>query len=564
MRAVLFAAGLAILLASGGTAWAQGMARHIDGLPIAWSDTLEKSLHTPVLEKQGKKEAVQLRYAAVDDAAAIREWLRSEGFLDASVSVESTEGKSIRWRVKAGTRWQIGEVIVEPAAPGAINLPEPGTWFRSEDYETAKTALRGVWTDAGYLRAAFSESAVYPDHENKRVRIVWRIEPGKLYHIAEVEVLNAAQYRPDLARRLSLLHEGDVPSAAAIRAAIRSISKDSHYRSASVVPVLPEGDEDRVPMRVDVVEADRYVLSGTAGYSTDSGPEAGAAWNDRGLAGGLFEYGLQGSVSRIGSAAGISIARPVWPGLCDKTGLSLNYLREDTAGQRFDTVSGGPFWLHEFDDRETLRIDVRQNWITGGGEYIRTLEPGFALHLDRRVGEGIPHGGWKGSLRMSFPWQTNGNGRWFLTHADMRYFQSLGRRFLAAPRIGYGRSVSLVGIVPKSLRQYGGGSTSVRGYKLDSLGPIGPDALAQGGLQSANAGIDLLWKVNEQFFPVLFSDVGQVWSTPQNRQKPVWSLGFGLIAQTPAGPVRADLSFPQVRRQQDASFQFYISLGEVF
>jgi len=564
MRAALFATGFAIILLCGSaSSWAQGMDKHIDGLPIAWLASLEKSLHTPALEKQGIKGA-QLRYAAVDDAQAIGEWLRSEGFLDASVSVEAGDDKAIRWLVEAGTRWQIGEVIAEPAAPGAITLPESGTWFRSEDYETAKTALRGAWTDAGYLRAAFAEAAVYPDHESKRVRIVWRIEPGKLYHIAEVEVQNAAQYRPDLARRLSLLHEGDVPSATVIRAAIRSISNDSHYRSASVVPVLPEDDGDRVPMRIDVVEANRYVLSGTTGYSTDSGPEAGAAWSDRGLAGGLLEYGLQGSMSRTSSTAGVNIARPVWPGLRDKTGLSLNYLREDTAGQRFDTVSGGPFWLHQFDEREYLRIEVRQNWITGGGEYIRTVEPGFSLQMDRRVGEGIPHGGWKGNLRMSFPWQTNGNGRWFVTHADMRSFHSLGRRLLAAPRIGYGRSVSLVGAVPKSLRQYGGGSGSVRGYKLDSLGPIGPDALALGGLQSANAGLDLLWKVNQRFSPVLFSDVGQVWSTPQNRQKPVWSLGFGLIAQTPAGPVRADISFPQVRRQQDASFQFYISLGEVF
>lgn len=542
---------------------ADTMAKRVDGLPLAWPDSLEKSLHTPAMQAR-KKRSAQLRYAAADDAQAIREWLRSEGYLDAVVTPLIGQAGDVRWRVDAGQRWSIGEVLVDPAAPAQASLPVNGGWFRSEDYESAKTSLRGAWADAGYLQANFVEAAVYPDHTHKTVRIVWRIEPGPLYRISSVEVRNARQYRPELAGRLSLLEQGDVASSEKIRAAIRHISNDSHYRSASVLPVLPEAVSGTVPMRVDVVEADRYDLSGTAGYSTDSGPEAGAAWTDRGMAGGLFEYGVQGSLSRTGGGAGLSLARPVWPGNRDKTGLSLNLLREDTAGQRFNTISGGPFWLHQFDERQNLRVEVRQNWITGGTERIRTIDPAFTLHLDTRDGAGIPHSGWKGILSMNFPWQTNGNGRWFITRMDARAFHSPGRRLMLSPRIGYGRSVALTGTVPKSMRQYAGGAATVRGYKLDSLGPVGADALAQGGLQSANAGLDVVWTLNDRFSPVAFADVGKVWSTPQSREKSVWSYGFGLVAHTPAGPVRADIAFPKVRRIQDTPFQLYIGLGEVF
>jgi len=565
LRAMLCAAMFAaILVGAVSDVWAEVFAKRIDGLPLPWSESLEKSMHTPSMQAQEGMSSARLRYAAGDDAQLIREWLRSEGYLDATVIPLMHAGDAVRWKVDAGERWRIDNVMVDPAPPAQPDLPLSGSWFRSEEYEAAKTALRGVWTDAGFLQADFTEAAVFPDHQKKQVRIVWRIEPGLLYRIGAVDVLNARQYRPEVAGRLSLLKQGDVPSAQKIRAAIKNISKDSRYRSASVVPVLPNATSGRVPMRVEVVEADRYTLSGTAGYSTDSGPQAGAAWTDRGIADGLLEYALQGSLSRTSSGAGMSLARPVWPGDNDKTGLSLNFLREDTAGQRFDTVSGGPFWLHQFDERQNLRVELRQNWITGGGERIRTIDPAFSLHMDSREGTGIPYGGWKGNLNMNFPWQTNGNGRWIITRMNARAFYSPVYRLMLSPRIGYGRSVSLSSPVPKSMRQYSGGATTVRGYKLDSLGPVGVDALAQGGLQSANAGLDVVLKLNERFSPVVFADSGKVWSTPQSREKPVWAYGFGLIAGTPAGPLRADIAFPQVRRAQDASFQFYIGLGEVF
>jgi len=544
-------------------AWAQGLHSRFEGLPLPWPEPLDKLMRTPAMEAKGEHGA-RLHYIAIQDADIVRDWLRSEGFLDAVVKSDNKEDKPVHWHVTPGSRWQIGEVVVDPAPPGSIGILKSGAWFRSEDYEAAKVALRGAWTDAGYLRFSFTESAVYPDHHNKTVRIVWHTVPGALQHIRSVDVTGANQYHPDLARRLSLLAEGDVPTARAIRAAVRNISSNSHYRTASVIPALPDEAGDEVPVRVEVVEAARYVVSGTAGYSTDSGPAATADWSDRGIAGGQLEYGVHGKWSKTSSGAGMTLSRPVWPGMRDTSGVSLDYLREDTAGQRSNTISGGPFWLHQFGDLDHVRLQVQQNWITGVGEHIRTVEPALSLHMDRRNGEGVLQHGWKADISMSLPLQTNGAGRWFVSRVNLRSFHLLGKYAMASPRIGYGRTVSLKGAVPKSMRQYAGGSGSVRGYKLESLGPIGPDGLAQGGLQSANAGLDLVWKMSDTFLPVLFADTGQVWNTPQSREKPVWSIGLGLIAQTPAGPLRADLAFPQSRRPQDSPFQFYISLGDVF
>jgi len=159
--------------------------------------------------------------------------------------------------------------------------------------------------------------------------------------------------------------------------------------------------------------------------------------------------------------------------------------------------------------------------------------------------------------------QTNGNGRWMRAKAGGRSYHAIGDWFLVAPRIGYGHSLSFQKSVPKALRQYTGGAGSVRGYKLDSIGSVGADGLATGGLHAGYAGMDLVIAPAKHFSPVLFSDIGKVWGTATGKESMAFSVGIGLIVGTPAGPVRLDIVKPLRRRAQDSGFQFYFSLGEV-
>jgi len=226
-------------------------------------------------------------------------------------------------------------------------------------------------------------------------------------------------------------------------------------------------------------------------------------------------------------------------------------------------MSGGPFWRHDFARFDFVKLSLQQNWINGSGERLRMLVPEAQLRLDRRSGEGLPRGGLRLDFSLSFPVQTDGNGRWMLAKAGGRSYHALGDWLLAAPRLGYGHSLSFQQSVPKALRQYTGGAGSVRGYKLDSIGPVGVDGLATGGLHAGYAGLDLVIAPAKRFSPVLSYDIGKVWGATTGREPVAISIGVGLIVGTPAGPVRLDIFKPLRRRAQDAGFQFYFSLGEV-
>jgi len=155
-------------------------------------------------------------------------------------------------------------------------------------------------------------------------------------------------------------------------------------------------------------------------------------------------------------------------------------------------------------------------------------------------------------------------GLWPVFTAAGRLYQQPLDWLLLSPRLGYGRTLNLQGTVPKTYRQFAGGATSVRGYALDSLGPIGIDGLATGGLMKTYGGLDLVLMPNAELFsPVLFGDVAKVWQAIGTTAPVVWSAGIGAIVHTPAGPLRLDLAFPLKRKPQDARFQFYITLGDV-
>jgi len=561
-QALRLAPRLLIVLALAWPLHAVAQETIIRNAPLQAPGAVTAALHAPALQKDGVAGA-RLKHAASADADILRGWLRSEGYLDADVKADFDDQGEVFFQVEAGALWHVAEVDVSPSPKSFALLPEANKPFRSETYAKIKSALRGLWVDMGYLQADFAEAQVLPDHVNKTVRIHWRIEPGSLFQISEIRVEGAQQYDDELVRRLSLLKAGDVPSQSVIRDGIRNISRDARYKSAVILPVLTEAAENHVPIRVEVTEAARRVLAGEIGYSTDTGLNLGAAWTDRGLLKGKFEYGIHGLWSRDTSGAGITAARPSWPGLRDHVGADLDFLRESTAGRDFDTISGGPFWRRDFARFDFVKISMRQSWIKDDSGSLPVLEPALSWHMDRRVGNGLPHQGWRLDAGISLPLQTNGGGRWLVARLDGRTYHRLGKWMLLAPRAGYGRSVSLQDDVPKPFRQFLGGAGSVRGYALDSLGPTGSDGLATGGLYTGHAGIDVILMPDKRFSPALFADIGKVWNAPADSEAASISAGAGLVIGTPAGPVRVDIAIPLRRRPQDASFQFYVSLGHV-
>ncbi|MBI3665992.1 MAG: BamA/TamA family outer membrane protein, partial [Acidobacteria bacterium] len=191
-------------------------------------------------------------------------------------------------------------------------------------------------------------------------------------------------------------------------------------------------------------------------------------------------------------------------------------------------------------------------------------------------------------------------------------YHPLTRRVLVARTTQFGALVpygSPRRVIPLPERFFSGGSNSHRGFPINQAGlrdlvtgfPLGGDGLLFNS-------VELRFPVRgEDFGGVLFHDMGNVFSEPQNvtlrfRQRPaqfdadgkvtaedfdymVHAVGFGVRYRTPIGPLRVDVAYsinpPRFvgfvgsreellagkgasAPQRISHFQFHISLGQTF
>ena len=139
-------------------------------------------------------------------------------------------------------------------------------------------------------------------------------------------------------------------------------------------------------------------------------------------------------------------------------------------------------------------------------------------------------------------------------------------RFVFATAVRVGVSKGMGTFVPTSERFYAGGSTTIRGFEQNSLGPIGVTGKPIGG--------DALFILNNELrFPlvsmvdgVTFLDAGNVFQRTRDfsftdiRK----SAGVGVRLRTKWVLVRGDYGFVLDRREGERRGRFYFSIGQAF
>jgi outer membrane protein insertion porin family len=142
-----------------------------------------------------------------------------------------------------------------------------------------------------------------------------------------------------------------------------------------------------------------------------------------------------------------------------------------------------------------------------------------------------------------------------------------GRTFLAlSTRLGiagpYGDTADLV----IEDRFKAGGSTTVRGYKEDHVGPLDERSNPQGGDLRILTNIEWRFPIYRWLGGVVFFDAGTV--TPRVSDF-AWSaffpgVGSGLRITTPIGPIRLDVAYGLRQVRNDDRIQVYLTVGQAF
>jgi outer membrane protein assembly factor BamA len=188
--------------------------------------------------------------------------------------------------------------------------------------------------------------------------------------------------------------------------------------------------------------------------------------------------------------------------------------------------------------------------------------------IDRRDNPFDPTRGWFSVASVELSRPGLGSDISFLKGFLQHYqFVRIGERlvFASAVRTGLARTFEGQDLIP-SERFFGGGPTTVRGYREDDLGPRSILGDAEGGRGLLLLNEELRFPIYRWVRGVGFVDLGNVY--PMVGDISLGDLqigvGVGLRLDTPVGLFRLDLGFPANPRPFDPTWRVHFGLGHAF
>ena len=587
------------------------------------------------------------RAAFDEDLTRVQAWYYDKGYLmmrPGRPTVELTADRAyvdITIPVEEGPRFRIRafDIMetdgagneVETVAPKAqlrkmVKL-KPGDWFSRSKISGGIEGISRTYRDNGYALVEMVPGTDL-DEVNHLVDVTINILRGPLVYIERLHVRGNTKTRDAVIRREFRLSEGDLYNQSKIEDGRALVTQLGYFERVDVSE--EEGtSRDKMVINVEVAEKPTGTFQVGAGFSSLESFIVTAQVQQQNLFGRGQTLGLNLQVSGIRQQIDLNFVEPWFLGSEWSLGFGLfkrirdfRDFRQDSTGANVTT--GHPLFNPRF--RIFLRYEFenvnisqpRGNLLGVGGDLANTFSNIFIANAFR---DGITS-----SLRFTINWDNRDNRISTTRGIFANYAVQIADQYLGSDntfvrqtafarfyRKAFGPVVFKVNtevglitsrkIVPVFERFYLGGIYTIRGYRLQSVGP-------QAGVASAGdpnlpiieqgrpIGGDFQAFYNIEFeFPlieavgikgVLFTDGGNAWNVFAfrdgfgNCQAPLapeadrssapcgmhgflrYSVGFGLRWFSPLGPLRFEWGIPIRRRPQDSPIRFEFTIGQSF
>jgi len=519
--------------------------------------------------------------------------LRRLGYARATVGLPRVSFSEDRQRarilipIREGPRLTVGRITAEGATilrpeeiTGAIPLRAGDPWDPARA-EEGRRVLERLYARRGYhgVRITFTETPRDPE-----VDVRYEIAEGERTRVGRVLVRGLTRTRERVVRRELAFDTGSAFNPEALSEAQGRLARTRLFERVEVEPLRPPP----VPfadVELTLREARPWRLDFGLGYSTEegfrgflevghdnlfgTGRSAGlrARLSERGLLGELVyrEPWLLGtrwdgdarlfhetreeigfSVERIGTAAGIE--RDFGPDLLPGLRGSLRYRLERR--RRFDVDA-------------TLQPEAGAL----GAERVASLTP--AVTLDRRDSPVDPR---RGSLHFvsveGGAMALGGQANFLKSRLETHWFFDWLRPTVLAlsARLGLATPLGDTERLPIEDRFFAGGSTTVRGYRENRLGPRDAAGNPLGGEGLLIVSAEWRFPLWRWIGGALFLDAGAVTAKAGDLSPSELfpGAGAGLRINTPVGPLRLDAGYALRQIEEDGRLRFHLTVGHPF
>lgn len=551
-------------------------------------------------------EARRRARAAMESAEAL---LRSEGYYQPTLvdQVEGEETPVAIIEVTPGPRFLLADYGLNWTLPPPdqatdfavrdevdLTTGEPG---RAADVLAAEGRIVAGLTRRGYADAAALQRRVVVNHRDYSVTPNFNINNGPLVRLDGILLETRGPTNPDWVAGLAPWTQGDVYDPEQVAELEQRLTETGVYDGVGVAlspanQTLADGTRPIVvtlrdrPARIleagiTLSTARATVTAGTTTSNTGGSAIEGLwTWYNRfGRADTLI---WQARLADIDSRIGATLSLPHWRRPSQILRLETAVVHEDTEAYRRTALvlaadirqrvgktsfysygvglDAGQYDENRFDPLTQAPIRLTRDLVilTGRGN----------VYWDRSNNALDPTSGWRLTASAQ-PTAVAGEDTivFLRTEAQVTGYLPLQEaKTVLAGRIKLG---SIVGgeelTVPADRLFYSGGGGSVRGYEYQGVGPRLPDNTPRGGLSLFETSLEVRRDVFGGFQGVAFIDAGAVgFDETPDFSAMRYAAGVGVRYKLPFGPIRADIAIPLDKREGDAAFQVYISLGQAF
>ncbi len=537
-----------------------------------------------------KKEALEA------DLEQIKVFYRTEGFYHTRITPEIVQKNGqvdVTLRIVEGPWVKVTDIEVK----GLTAIPaierrrlreqrplNPGERYNDDSYKDLKRLYLSYFQNHGFFRATLA-GRVYLDEAANTAQIVLDLTPGPLCYFGEVKVEGEARTPPYLILRKLAFQKGELFSLAKIYDSQKNLYETDLFRSATVTPQEVPPDETVIPVTVNVQEKKRRSLKVGLGYGDEEQFRARLGLRVRNVAGGGRLLDLEGKISGIETRATGTFTSPQiftsrldfvasggWvrrelPSFTDQSLYTMARL-ERRLPWKFRGYAGHAFEYARPFDIPVATLILLQD--TEPGRIYRSSMIIYGLSRDTTVNPSDPTGGGKlnfaGEGALDF---LGSNLEFYRNIIELRRYRTIVKDVVFSGRFKFGliQPIQSTTQIPIQRRFFSGGYNSVRGYRLDYLGPrtpsgdpLGGDALLEGNLQ---ARVPLYKK----FRAVGFVDFGNVFFKAGDIDvgQLKYAAGFGLNYLTPIGPVGLYFAWPLNPIDPAAdTFRVHFTIGPSF
>ena len=543
------------------------------------------------------------------DLEKLKSLYLDSGFLN--FNIESTqvslgpekESVYVSVNIKEGDRFTVRDVklagdLILPREKLAklISVKANDVFSRREVIDSTKR-ISDLLAENGY---AFANVNMVPDvdKDSRSLTLTFFVDPGRRIYVRRVNVSGNTKTQDKVIRRELRQLEGDWLSTKHVARSKTRLDRLGFFSDVGVETKRIPGAIDQVDLDYHVVEKPTGSLQAGVGYSDSQGAVVNLAITQDNFLGTGERVGLKLDNSSVTKQYSFNFTNPYYTEYGVSRNMSLSYRKVDAEEADISNYSTDSYGvslsygvpLSEFTNyRWGIKYDSTE--ITTGALTSQNIVDFIAANGPTNDTFQL-FTGWSYDSRNRTIFATNGSltsltGEIAVPGGDLEYYKvdfrhlnyfPLGKSVTLAVNmnLGYGDALGNSTDYPPYKNYFAGGSSSIRGYDSNSVGPKDKDV---GGVTSDPVGgrvkivgnLDLILPnpftdTNDSTRVSLFLDAGSVFEDASTIDSSEfrYTTGVAFIWITPVGAMRFNFANALNEKEGDSTKSFQFSLGSPF